>query len=143
MWAQPSTIQLRQHEESKKALGIPPNQRNGGTFKNDPSPSTVVKVEIYPGVSETLRGAQETANAAKRNFVVNCTCPVCTVDCSCIADAAFVICPTCQVVYPLEGPLAQTSRHHSDTKIGWIIDINIDGRWGVGLGFIPDRKNGR
>lgn len=87
----------------------------------------VVEVEIYPGVSRVLRGAQETSQASERNFVVDCMCLVCTIECSCIADAEFVICPTCLVVNPLEGTLVNKN------NVG-----TIKRRWGVGLGYIPE-----
>ena len=81
-----------------------------------------------------LRGAQETATASKRDFVVDCTCLVCTLQCFCIADAAFVICPTCLVVNPLE---------EGSTLASKSINKKIQHRWGVGLGYIPQQKDGQ
>jgi hypothetical protein len=75
-------------------------------------------VEIYPGVTEQLRGAVETARAADINFVVPVQCISCTIDMLCIADAAYVICPLCRVV-------SQTTQQA------------LNDQWGVGLGFIP------
>jgi len=107
---------------------------------------TVVKVEIYPGVSKILRGAHATAKAAKRNFVVGCTCLVCTAEYSCIADAAFVICPACYVVNPLEGPVTVKTHNnysYNDTNTNTTAGggRNIE-RWGVGLGFVSDSDRG-
>lgn len=89
--------------------------------KSSVSPSTrsneAVFVEIYPGVTERLRGAAETARAADINFVVPLQCISCTIDMLCIADAAYVICPLCRVVSPT-------------------VDRSLNDRWGVGLGFI-------
>ncbi len=97
----------------------------------------VVEVEIYPGVSKVLRGAEETSLACERNFVVDCTCLVCAHQCSCIADAEFVICPSCMVVNPLhEGTIV--SNYKSDGFLHKVKD-----RWGVGLGYIPETKTQR
>lgn len=95
------------------------------------TPSSTVTVEIYPGVCHILRGAEETASAAKRNFVVNCVCVVCTVEFSAIADAAFVICPTCMVVNALGMVVTINDARRTMVKYG---------RWGVGLGYIPDHR---
>jgi len=103
------------------------------------SPS--IEVEIYPGVFEILRGAQETASAAERNFVVLRTCLVCTVKYCCIADAAFVICPTCLVVNPIDD--LETYMITGQNNKAFKRSIDIKTRWGVGLGFIPDdERNG-
>jgi hypothetical protein len=77
-----------------------------------------VYVEIYPGVMQLLRGADETARAADVSFVVPVRCNACTVDMLCIADAAYAICPLCRVVSPAAGQ-------------------SLNDRWGVGLGFVP------
>ncbi len=86
-------------------------------------PAKPVHVEIYPGVSVELRGAQETSKASKRNFVVESSCLICTLKSLCIADAAFVICPSCLVVNPLnEATLSSKS-------------IKAQKCRGVGLGY--------
>lgn len=88
-----------------------------------------VYVEIYPGVTQLLRGADETSRAADVNFVTPVRCASCTVDMLCIADAAYAICPLCRVVSPTAGQA-------------------LNDQWGVGLGFVPpeddpDAANGR
>jgi hypothetical protein len=78
----------------------------------------VVHIEIFPGNSQILRGAEETMQALEQNFVTPCKCISCTVEHLCIADAAFVICPTCRCVSQAPG--------HA-----------LNEQYGVGLGFLP------
>jgi hypothetical protein len=136
--------QQPQLQASKNTPSVIRNHRDESTTENDSSLSKsslspVVTVEIYPGVSQILRGAEETAKAAKRNFLEGCTCLICNAEYSCIANAAFVICPACFVVNPLEGPVAaKTSNNYNDTAGG---SIEIGGRWGVGLGFVSDNDS--
>ncbi len=114
--ARPNFVPLEQKEEYDLQLSKQP----------PPSPIRMAKVEIYPGLSMNLRGAQETSKASERNFVVECSCLICTLKCWCIADAAFVICPGCLVVNPLnETTLSSTNK------------IKAQRCWGVGLGYTP------
>ncbi len=115
--ARPNFVPLEHKEEYDLQLSKPSK------------PAKPVHVEIYPGVSVELRGAQETSKASKRNFVVESTCLVCTLKSLCIADAAFVICPGCLVVNPLnETTLSSKS-------------IKTQKRRGVGLGYTPKRTD--
>lgn len=77
-------------------------------------------VEISPGVHEPLRKADETVTAVRHDFYVPVCCFGCSEEIFCIADAKYVICPTCRVVSPIEeGALdGQVLRQH-----------------GLGLGF--------
>lgn len=59
-------------------------------------------VEISPGVHEPLRKADETVRAVRVDFYVPVSCFGCSQDIFCIADAKYVICPTCKVVSPIE-----------------------------------------
>jgi len=97
--------------------------------------ATPVSVEIYPGIWEQVRGAKETTQAQRNNYLVACTCVVCTIDYSCINDAAYVICPLCRVV----NPLSFSYNNDNTIKSGYngINSINnINHHHGVGLGFI-------
>lgn len=78
------------------------------------SPRPAITVEIGPGVHETLRGSVETTCALQRGDITRVRCCCCTQDVSCIADAAFFICPTCRVISNVPGTNG----------------------WGVGLGFV-------
>ena len=77
-------------------------------------------VEIAPGVHEPLRRADETVTAVRHDFYVPVCCFGCSEEIFCIADAKYVICPSCRVVSPIEeGALdGQVLRQH-----------------GLGLGF--------
>jgi hypothetical protein len=74
-------------------------------------------IEVSPGVVLRLRGADETRRAIVTNFYMPCRCPCCETTLFSIKDAAFVVCPKCRVVSPLEGAIYS----------------GYDG--GVGLGF--------
>lgn len=60
-------------------------------------------IEIAPGLSVRLRGAQETWAAVESDFYMPTTCICCSTDIFCIMDANYVICPVCKVVSPMEG----------------------------------------
>ena len=72
-------------------------RRTESMANNNPS-----MVEIAPGVSEPLRRAAETVNAVKNDFYVPLSCFSCCLDIFCIADAKYVVCPSCKVVSPIE-----------------------------------------
>jgi hypothetical protein len=79
----------------------------------EPTERQPVLVEIAPGLSVPLRGAHETMRAMQtENGITETTCVCCTARVRCIANAMYVICPTCRVVNQV--PF---------------------GKWGVGLGF--------
>ena len=132
--AQPTNKHQRAwYEQNEKKIGdlntATADESSSRSLTSSSAQPSVVEVEIYPGVSHVLRGARETARAAKRNFIVSCVCVVCTVEFSSIADAAFVICPTCVVVNALGVVVTTDDARRTMPKTG---------RWGVGLGFIPD-----
>ena len=110
----PNFVPLEHKEEYDLQLSKPP------------PPIRNVQVEIYPGVSMDLRGARETSKASKRNFVVESSCLICTLKSWCIADAAFVICPGCLVVNPLNKTTLSTRNKTKAHRC-----------WGVGLGYTP------
>lgn len=75
------------------------------------------RIEIVPGFSARLRGAQETWASVEEGFYQPVTCMSCTLSLCCILDADFVICPCCRGITP-------------------ITDVPGDG--GVGLGITVD-----
>ena len=79
-------------------------------------------VEIFPGVWEVLRGADETKVAVEREKITTVHCICCDTRAQCIEDACYFICPTCQVVGPV--PASKISM----------------GMWGVGLGIKTEHR---
>ena len=100
----------------------PPSALRGGSSPastSSRSSKEPVYMEIYPGVKEVLRGSVETSNAAECGFVVSCKCMSCGGKHVCIANAAYVICPNCQLISHVE------SNDSSEA-------------YGLGLGFVPE-----
>lgn len=89
-------------------------------------------IEIAPGVTARLRGAQETMNGIANDFYLPCECYCCQADLFCIMDADFVLCPVCKVVSPVAGGGTGDSDYDNNEKN----DDNLAG--GVGLGFTLD-----
>ena len=74
--------------------------------------------EVWPGVYEPLRSAQETWGAIENDFFVPSICVTCHTHMFCIQDSRFVLCPQCRVVSPLhqEAPppnYCGTTAHHA------------------------------
>jgi hypothetical protein len=92
--------------------------------------TTTMTIEVAPGLSVRLRGADETWRAIQSDQYQPCTCMECNTHMFCIADAWLVLCPTCRVASPVHvvvvGSAATTT-----TAIN-----HRDG--GVGLGFTMD-----
>ena len=81
-------------------------------------PEAPPQVEIFPGFSARLRGAEETRACIEDGFYMPVSCLSCTLEVCCILDADFVICPCCQGITPV----------HADPT----------GEGGVGLGCTLD-----
>jgi hypothetical protein len=64
--------------------------------------STCKRIEIAPGMTERLRGAQETWECVQSDFYLPVTCFSCCLELFCILDANYVLCPSCKVVSPME-----------------------------------------
>jgi hypothetical protein len=60
-------------------------------------------IEVAPGVKLRLRGSQETWAAISRDFYVPGLCWGCSETIFVIQDAAYVLCPTCRTVSPMDG----------------------------------------
>jgi hypothetical protein len=122
-WASKSSRRLKDPPQPAKASPPIPSPPMSSSTSLSPAVANtcqkeVVHLEIFPGNTQILRGAEETVQALEQNFVVPCKCIACTVDHLCIADAAFVICPMCRCV-------SQAPDHA----------LNV--QYGVGLGFLP------
>lgn len=79
------------------------------------------EVEISPGFYLPLRGSRETLWAIQHGQIATTTC-VCGLLLHCVQDAAFVLCPDCRVIGPME--------YHGDSSLT---------PEGVGLGFKPEQ----
>ena len=79
--------------------------------------ANIIMIDIEPGVSEPLRGTEETMEAMEMDAITVADCMSCTECYLCIQDAAYFICPACRVVNPVP-----------------------NGSWGVGLGFKTPEK---
>jgi hypothetical protein len=60
-------------------------------------------IEVAPGIQLRLRGSQETWEAIARDFYVPSLCWGCSETIFVIQDAAYVLCPACRTVSPMEG----------------------------------------
>lgn len=103
---------------AKIAASRPKPQDNNGTLNNNNDNEP--RIEIAPGVTARLRGANETMACIENDFYFPTQCLACTMDICVIMDANYVLCPICKSVSPREG----------------CEDGGTDG--GVGLGFTFD-----
>lgn len=69
---------------------------------DDPTGTSEKHIEISPGHTERLRGANETWHCIENDFFMPCQCFCCGESICCIIDATYVLCPTCKVVSPLD-----------------------------------------
>lgn len=100
-----------------------------GMAGNKSTTDNSIRVEIGPNLYIPLRGAKETTDADRMNYIIDCKCLICTVEYKCILDAAFAICPLCRSL----SPLALTRKRNNNGASHY---------WGVGLGFISDEDDG-
>jgi hypothetical protein len=59
-------------------------------------------IEVAHGVFLLLRAAEETWAAMQQDYFTTCECTCCSIFLSCIADAAFVLCPECKTISSTE-----------------------------------------
>jgi hypothetical protein len=100
-------------------------------------------VEIAPGVSVRLRGADETLEAVRTDYLVSEFCICCQELLHCTRDADMVLCPVCKVVTPLESNRSRSTHriplhpaddyHHSGDEEYHQSDLRS-----VGLGMKHD-----
>ena len=92
---------------------------------SEPQPQETEKrpdviIEVAPGVLVVLRGSQETWEAIKDDFYMPCHCIGCDTSLFVIQDAAYVLCPQCYSVVPLEGEFID--RAVSGVGMGFVIE---------------------
>lgn len=78
---------------------------------------TQLMIQVAPGVKVPLRGSEETWEAINEDFYVPCICIGCQTTLCVIQDAAYLLCPSCRTISPMEG-------HFVDHTLA-----------GVGMGF--------
>ena len=76
-----------------------------------PPPVAPRMIEVAPGLQVPLRGAQETCHAMEAGYMERATCLWCCSKIACIADAAYILCPSCKAITRMD-----------------------QGEWGLGLG---------
>lgn len=81
------------HVDKAEDVGVAPSKEQ----------QPAMMIEIQPGFSLPLRGADETTRALAVNFIVKLNCMVCTLEIQCIGDAEYILCPVCRSVSPIEG----------------------------------------
>jgi hypothetical protein len=79
-----------------------------------------VIIEVAPGVQVVLRGSQETWEAIKDDFYMPCHCIGCDTSLFVIQDAAYVLCPQCYSIVPLDGEFID--RAVSGVGMGFVIE---------------------
>jgi hypothetical protein len=77
-------------------------------------------IQVAPGMQATLRSSDETWEAIKNDFYMPGLCLGCNTTLFVIQDAAYILCPDCHTVSPMDGVYVDT--------------VNA----GVGLGFKYD-----
>lgn len=96
-----------------------------GHGSREPQPQETEKrsdviIEVAPGVQVVLRGSQETWEAIKDDFYMPCHCIGCDTSLFVIQDAAYVLCPQCYSIVPLEGEFID--RAVSGVGMGFVIE---------------------
>mmetsp|Transcript_27909 Transcript_27909/g.76814 ORF Transcript_27909/g.76814 Transcript_27909/m.76814 type:complete len:245 (+) Transcript_27909:728-1462(+) len=102
-----------------------------GSYHEPGPPPRKTEVEISPGVMETLRGAAETKECVRRDFFIPTKCFACELEMFCIQNAAYVLCPSCRVVNPLDDSADAASKDGSTSE-------KEGATFGLGLGFTMD-----
>ena len=74
-------------------------------------------IDIAPGISARLRGAQETWSCIQNDTFLPTQCVCCALTMCCMEDAQYVLCPACRVVSPLAA-----GRSHGGVGLGFTVD---------------------
>jgi hypothetical protein len=95
-----STMDLSSRNQKRD---LPPKMPSSQNL--DPTPPDPM-YEVSPGVRERLRGALETWSYLQRDFYIPTSCNSCSVELTCIKNLDYVLCPTCQLITPIDTPEA-------------------------------------
>mmetsp|Transcript_36855 Transcript_36855/g.42031 ORF Transcript_36855/g.42031 Transcript_36855/m.42031 type:complete len:133 (+) Transcript_36855:44-442(+) len=90
---------------------IPTAEEVFSEFRNEKNETTLEtfhrhQIEISPGHWVEVRGFAETYNSFQRNFFQRINCISCSIQIKFIQDAAFVRCPICQVIQPINDDMS-------------------------------------
>ena len=105
------------------------------------SPSSLVDVEIFPGVFKHLRGSKETQEAWECGRCAQMPCVVCEAEMAFVWDCEFVICPCCKAVVPVdanESGLSDSMPSLQSSMSSFLSETEtteIQRQGGVGLGI--------
>jgi hypothetical protein len=109
-----NTLSSNSLDSAQECEVLPPGAYDGTptdcTYKCPPAydgcttPSSIIEIEIAPGVFAPLRGGQETGDAIREGTCVKVNCFCCAAELLCIPDAQYVLCPDCDVVSPVDLP---------------------------------------
>jgi hypothetical protein len=83
-------------------------------------------IEVAPGMSVRLRGADETWRAIQADQYQPCTCLECNATMFCIQDAWLVLCPTCRVASPVN--VSATNNRDGGVGLGFTMDVLAEGQ---------------
>lgn len=68
----------------------------------EPTATSMLEIEVAPGVFRPFRGAMETMLAIRSGHVVEIICACCQTWLLCVRDAEYCLCPDCRVISPIE-----------------------------------------
>lgn len=103
------------------------------------SSSSDVLIDIAPGVTElVLRGSDENYQAVSKNFYTNTSCSGCSLELCCIADALYVLCPTCKVISPLKPTTFEGS---TGSKHGLGLGFNYESLFHMQVEIMKSQSN--
>jgi hypothetical protein len=88
--------------------------------------STTMTIEVAPGLSVRLRGADETWRAIQTDQYQPCTCLECNANMFCIQDAWLVLCPTCRVASPVN--VSVNTNRDGGVALGFTMDVLAEGQ---------------
>jgi hypothetical protein len=91
----------RRRQQSLRRSSIDSVCKPSSNHQDDDAHKELPKIEIFPGFSTRLRGAEETWKSIEEGDYLPVTCLTCTMNLCCILDADYVICPICDSVTPM------------------------------------------
>jgi hypothetical protein len=102
--------------DPQQARRITSSQDLTGKLNGSPFPC----IEVAPGVKIRLRGSQETWEAIARDYYAPGLCWGCSETIFVIQDAAYLLCPTCRTVSPMDGTFEHP--HISGVGLGFTFE---------------------
>jgi hypothetical protein len=106
-------------ETSGRRRSPPYRSSDSQRRRSSPPPPSETTIEVAPGIYEPLRGSQETIQAASLGKICMVSCFYCSHSFHCIADAKYVICPSCRVIGPAGGDGGNNDNNNSGVGLGF------------------------